>query len=249
MGKFGKTFALILILIIAISCLTLLTLKPANAQSIPTPTITEFTLRFVDSSYDVPTTTSIDQYTGKTVTNQGYHVENKSIELTIKNQPFTPYMQNGQFYISIFYNVKEKGNFAQNWTEIYSAGRGYLIPDKGSYTMVSYSLTQNEFPFWDHVTNGGTIDFQVQALAGYTYVERYSNDGQFLPNPGYYFEGQTSDWSNTQTITIPETSSSASPTPTPTVPEFPALAILPLLLSIFSVAVVLRYRKASNFIQ
>ena len=110
MNSRSKYFSLLFVSILAIT--SLIVVKPAFAQSIPTPTVPEFTVRYVDSSYDVPTTTSIDQYTGKTVTNQGYHVENKSIELTIRNQPFTPYMQNGQFYISIFYNVKEKGNFA-----------------------------------------------------------------------------------------------------------------------------------------
>jgi hypothetical protein len=240
MGSIGKNLALTLILIV---CLTIV--GTSSAQTIPKPSVPEFTVKYIDSSYDVPTTTSIDQYTGKKVTNEGYHIENKSIELTIRNQPFAPYMQNGQVYISLFYNVREKGHFAQNWTEIYNAGRGYLLHDNGSYTIVSYSLTQNEFPFWNHVTDGGTIDFQVQTLIGYTYVEHYSKDGQFLPNPGYYFEGQTSDWSNIQTVSIPDGSVSVftSPTPTPSVPEFSWLAVLPLLFSMFLITVILRRRK------
>ena len=40
MGKIGKTFTLLLTLIIVMSCLTLLTVKPANAQSTPIPEIT-----------------------------------------------------------------------------------------------------------------------------------------------------------------------------------------------------------------
>jgi hypothetical protein len=40
MGKVGKTFALFLILIIAVSCLTLLTVKPANSETTPIPEIT-----------------------------------------------------------------------------------------------------------------------------------------------------------------------------------------------------------------
>jgi len=37
-----------------------------------------------------------------------------------------------------------------------------------------------------------------------------------------------------------------SPTPTPTVPEFPVFVIVPLLLSMFSVAVIVRHRKTAN---
>jgi|GEM_PF-5716594 hypothetical protein len=48
-----------------------------------------------------------------------------------------------------------------------------------------------------------------------------------------FFNGETGDWSNAQTITIP--GSSSSPTSTPTVPELPTVMILPL----FAVATLL----------
>jgi hypothetical protein len=49
----------------------------------------------------------------------------------------------------------------------------------------------------------------------------------------------------TETKNIPDTSASVSPnpTPTPSVPEFSWLIILPLFLSIFSIAVLIRKRK------
>ena len=66
-----------------------------TVDSISKPSVPEFSVRIVAYPYDVPpeTTTTIDEYTGKetTTTQPGYHVENKSIEITIKNQPFTPY--------------------------------------------------------------------------------------------------------------------------------------------------------------
>jgi hypothetical protein len=58
--------------------------NPVNAQKstpninapIPTPSIPEFTIKYVDHSYDVPTTTTshTTPYTGETttVTRQGY---------------------------------------------------------------------------------------------------------------------------------------------------------------------------------
>jgi len=59
---------------------------------------------------------------------------------------------------------------------------------------------------------------------------------------------------NSQTPTLPTSTPTPTPTPTatpiststPTVPELSWLVIVPLLLSVFSVAVVLRHRKTSN---
>src|SRR3990172_3290742 len=85
----NKKFVLLLILILTASSLTAVNL--ANA-SIPKPSVPEFTLKLVDSSYDEPTTYSTDPYTGKQVTHEGYHVESRTIELKIKNQPFTPFL-------------------------------------------------------------------------------------------------------------------------------------------------------------
>ena len=87
-----------------------------NPTLIPTPTpvypkllVPEFTVKLVDNSYDVPTTHSIDPYTGQNITNPGYHVENKTIEVTVKNQPFTPFYAVDSFNASFYYNIRTKG--------------------------------------------------------------------------------------------------------------------------------------------
>ena len=56
---------------------------------------------------------------------------------------------------------------------------------------------------------------------------------------------QTSTTSISPNSTIP----SLSPSPSPTVPEFPPLAILPLFLSMLSVAIILKHRKTPNSIE
>ena len=68
MGRLSKSFALLLVLIMALSSLGLLIIKPACAQSIPQPSVPEFTLKVVQDSFNVPIS--------------------YSIEVTIKNQPF-----------------------------------------------------------------------------------------------------------------------------------------------------------------
>ena len=76
--------------------------------SIPKPDVPTFTAKLVDRSYDVPATSSIDPYTGQIVNNPAHHVENLTIEISIKNQPNE---QNNNLY----YNIRTKGHFSVDW--------------------------------------------------------------------------------------------------------------------------------------
>jgi hypothetical protein len=171
--------------------------------SIPTPSIPEFTLKYVDNSYDVPssTTTKTDPYMGEqTVTTvPGYHVKNGTIEVTIRNQEFTPYSIDNQHTISLFYYVSYKGHYAEDW-DYYppsTYGREYsaiFIPQSTTdYTIVQFRAPPE-----------GEMDFRVQAQIGY-----YTSSIEPVIIPGapfttYAFNGEVSGWSSTQTITIPQ---------------------------------------------
>ena len=278
MGNASKTLALLLTLIIAMPCLTLLTVKPVNAQIIPKPSVPDFTLNYVDSSYDVPSTTSTttDPYTGKqtTTTATGYRIYNQSIYVSAKNQPFTPYNDSDGHYINLAYTIRWKGYYSDSWNYLpnrtaYYGVDGYWSPYEGNTTIV-IGLNWKENPIEIHAINrdfdydyflggvpvNGTVDFQVQAFIGYSELvpmprNPYNDNGYYL-----VVTGQSSDWSSTQTITIPTSSISPSPnptssptqtpSPTPTVPELSWLVIVPLLLSVFAVAVVVRHRKTSK---
>jgi hypothetical protein len=244
MNRISKSSAVFFILIMAVSSLSLIMVKPTFAQTVSKPSIPEFTVKYVDSSYDVPATTSINQYTGKTVTNQGYHVENETLQLTIKNQPFTSYIDNGQ-NISFYYNVREKGDFSGHWIDFYSPDNGYPTESRGDYTTITFVL--GNYSIFGYTPPNSKIDFQVQALIGS--VHRISNitAGNQFPWElfPWIFDGQTSDWSNTQTVTVYAYSSSPTPTSslTPTVPEFPSW-IIPLLVSMMlATAGLLVYHK------
>jgi hypothetical protein len=78
---------------------------PAASASIPEPSVPEFTVELLDTSLDVPTTYSTDPYTGDPVTHEGYHVARRTIEVRIKNQPFTDGDGRNKFY----YNIRIKG--------------------------------------------------------------------------------------------------------------------------------------------
>jgi hypothetical protein len=189
----------------------------ASAQ-ITKPSVPEFSVKYIDASYDTPTTYSTDPYTGATVTHQSQHIVNRTIEVSIKNQPFTKYESDGQI-INSYLNVHTKGSYDKDWITIYTTDNGYLTPSNSTYTTVTYSLDDNRPPFWDSIKGGGSVDFQVQALIGSIHRAYDPN----APPPFIYpwqFFGQTSDWSNTQTIQIP-TQINQSATPTQTVSNTP----------------------------
>ncbi|MFA7397530.1 MAG: hypothetical protein WC046_03500 [Candidatus Bathyarchaeia archaeon] len=237
MGKISKTPTLLLTLIVAMSSLTVVLVKPANAEPdinapIPIPSVPEFTIKYVDHSYDVPTTTTThtNPYTGEvtTKTHQGYHVKNFTIDMTIKNQEF-PASINGSA-LGMRYFIQTKGHFESDWQESH-------VDTQSTSGYTTVALPANSYPA------GGTIDFRVKAWLGY-YTPSIS-DGRLVVSPAWFLYPRPSDWSSTQSITIPESNNSptSAPNPTPTVPELSWLVIVPLLLSLFSVAILIRHRK------
>ena len=247
MGCLGKGLASVLILIMAISSLTLLTVKPANAQDgqtpnypdyIPTPSVPEFSLKFVQSSYNQIVT---DPYTGTQTTQQ---VDNSTIEIIIRNQPFTPYDYGwtikGQVVnrsTSLWYDVQTKGHYAHDWSGLYFYTSvptdANTQSNSSDYTTITIEQSLANYPA------NGTVDFRVRAMAGGYFPPVLSS----MINLGLNFISKNSSWSDAQTVTIPATSISPSPTSTPAVPELSWLVIGPLLLSVFSVVVMFRHRK------
>jgi len=201
-------FSLALLLILAVSSMAII----QGVSSVSTPSVPEFIVEYVDASYDVPATHSVDPYTGADVTQQGYHVKNRTIQVSIKNVPFTAYESGGQ-KIGYFLNIRVKGSYADDWLNVYNPDNGYLMQSNFSYTTVAFSLDDNYFPFWDNIPSGGTVDIQVQALIGS--VHRIQNVTATDPLSMYpwIFDGQASDWSSTQTANVP---SGAADTPTAT---------------------------------
>jgi hypothetical protein len=256
MGRIDKTFALFLTLIIAVSCLTLLTVKPANAQpEVSTSSAPVFTLKFIDNSYYVPptTTSTTDPYTGNvtTITKSGYYIENKSIEAIISNNLGASY-----------YDFRFKGHYTDQWSYFpsdpnsvsgYNQYDAYSVPcqaDSSSlYTTIALTFLPNNIPV------NGELDVQIQALFGGYRAVPYGHSVP-LPAPTYdfYFNGTVSNWSNSQTLVYNGTdyilpastsspTSSSIPSPSPTVPEFPASTLIPLMVTMLCLAVMVRHRK------
>jgi len=195
--------SLVLVLILAAS--SMLWADSANAQSIAMPTTPGiFQVTFSSHPYDVAPKTAIDPYTGETViTEGGYHNENKTVELTIKNQPLSPYTDDAGHPIGLYYKINFKGHYTDDWSEYFQP----LPASSAEYTVLSISSNALNAP------NGGRMDFRIQAGIGYVTSSEFFMGGYI-----YTLNGETSDLSAIQTITLPESASTLSPTNPPSEP-------------------------------
>jgi len=218
-----------------------------DVNGIPKPSIPEYSVKFVDNSYDEPPTYEIDPYTGENVTHPSYHVKLINLEMTIKNQPFSPYYDaDSGWNISFYYNIRIKGYYSEDWTELYRPSDGYPTQSDSEYTVISLgTLGENGLSLVTNakmidVHSGGQVDFQVEAMIGY--VSRvYDPNATGIDIYPWWFTGETSGWSNTQTITISESqtptpSPATSPTPTSSPETTPSPLPTPYEIPIIGVA-------------
>jgi hypothetical protein len=185
MNSTGKVFTLFFVLIMAISSLSLLMVKPANAESISKPLVPEFTLKVVASS----------------------------IEVTIKNQPLTAY-ENGS-YPNLYYGFRFKDHEnIQNWNyaPIYYVGISsygtYYNASASDYTAVPFPL--RSYPLTG-ILDSGRIDLQVMALIGNEVPTNYENGSVYAfdgaeSNWSTTHTISTLSYSDSPTPTVPELS-------------------------------------------
>ncbi len=206
MDKISKIFALTLTGIIAMSCLTLLTVKPVNAQTIPKPSVPEFTIQ---TQTQTNTTT---------------------ITLTIRNQPFDAV---SQYPDGFFYNVAISVD-GKNWSTLYhveDADDWYPQQSNSSTTVMTYVAGETTYYPMNTsqgvgiIPKSGEVAFRVQAMIGHR--DRGAFQNGFMP---YVLVGEESDWSNAQTITLGQSPNSSPPSPS--VPEFPLWVVLILFMAV-----------------
>jgi len=196
---------ILLIIMLVWGLLLLIAIDSGFAQ---TSSVPEFTLNYVDNSYDVPPniTTTTNQFTNETTTTTipSHHIENKTIEVIINNNLNASY-----------YNLRFKGHYEDEWTYYPSnpdspSGYNYYDAYSVPYSASNTSNTVLSLPlfFMQNIPTGGEVDVQVQALFGNYRAVPYGHI-TLLPAPTYdfYFEGTTTDWSNTKTITFSESNS------------------------------------------
>jgi hypothetical protein len=215
----SKKFALILIFIIAVSCVLLVesvvapVTMPVNPESAPEIV----SIKINSNHYWRPPTYSTNPYTGVTTeTVLGKYVPNGTIEITIKNRPFTPYTDKNGNNINIYYTIFAIGSsgpsFDWNYILEYEPIPWYSVyQSDDDYTVITAIYFAGLAP-QPHLTpsyEGQTISFRVQAV-----------EGHFIHNEETYardvvFEGVGSEPTMFE-ITIPVTTGS-NPKPTTTV--------------------------------
>ena len=154
--------------------------------------------------------------TGETIiASSGYREENKTIQVAIKNQPFTSYKTSDGNYVNLCYNISVKPHYSDEWQyypvmysqiPLTATKDDYTVTAFGSnqipYTTDSGEIKGNFYGFGLYLPDEGQFDFRVEALIGY-----YTSAPVFFGVPGgpyyeYTFFGESSGWSNIQTITI-----------------------------------------------
>ncbi|MCW4017285.1 MAG: hypothetical protein NWF00_01155 [Candidatus Bathyarchaeota archaeon] len=174
-----RVLATLLVALMVSSFVLAETLQRSMAQTKPaTP---EFRAELIDSSYEIPLTSSVDPYTGQNVTQTGPHVESRTIEISIKNQSFTPFQveeATANWSVTLQYNIRWKGHFEQDWHEIFIPTNGFpQANSETEYTVISfegeYSFSEGLELYYQGLIStfppGAQVDFQVKAMIGYVH--------------------------------------------------------------------------------
>jgi hypothetical protein len=196
-----------------------------SVSAVTAPTVPEFSVRFIPSSYSVTTT---DPYTGQTTTTRN---QNNNIEVTIKNQQAIDSTH------QIYYNIHVRPHFEGDWVELYplynlsSAPYSSEIGDfpmslylyhadlplarhtpmqsNDEYTVITFALNENNeytpSPLIN-LPNNARVDFQVEAIVGHDAQYWYIQHPLYPTYGGLYQDSVAYDndsgWSSTQTITV-----------------------------------------------
>lgn len=180
LGK-NKPATLLLVAVLAVS--SLIAVKSLPSLAISKPSVPEILdISFSAHPYDVPPVTSIDPYTGKNITTQaGHRVENKTIDFTVKNQPYSE--SEGKLY----YQVGYKGHYGDGWSSFFQP----ISASSGDYTVLAIPSDILSGP------PEGKMDFRIRAGIGHVASYEY-----FMGTYIYELHGEKSDWSSIQTIAI-----------------------------------------------
>ncbi|MCW4000007.1 MAG: hypothetical protein NWE93_07195 [Candidatus Bathyarchaeota archaeon] len=202
------SFFLIALLLcgVALSCL-----GAVNAQaSIPKPSVPQFTVTFDGPSFTLNTTYHLDQNTGEVVADIGYTNQYSYLVLTIKNQQFDS--SHGELYYQI--QIKNQ-NTGHQWQNVTYDGPNPKQTTNSEVTELTLSIQGQ----WGVPNLAGTqTEIQVRAMLGDFYY------GHVYVFGGWMFSGETSDWSSTQSVSVPANvplgststpSSMSTPTPIP----------------------------------
>ncbi len=234
MGSISKTFALFLMLIIAMSCLTLLTVKPANAQTIPT--LNEVSDYVYSENCSLTVKTSSDTVVVNNPCILSVQAKNVGKNVTVSGQIKVNFTGTIRLDSMQFEDIRTKS--------VHTAlpSFKYLEDYPPSLPRINYTLYYYKY----------SIVLSNEETYKVTLSFHWGADG-YLPIPESGFMGNLtvfasagSDTIQNQDFTYPLYESNPVlpyPTASPPVPEFSWLMILPMFIFTMSIVVVLRSRS------
>jgi hypothetical protein len=217
MGKVNKTFALMLILVMAISGVGLLIAKPVFAQK-PTP----------------PAVSTLGPV-------ELFDIGENNDKVTI----FSP--NNGSYYTNPLYlnfSVAVVGLFGQ-FGNVGVSIDGGVVNSVTNFTTESVEPTDEQY--WMLTTVNATVELPYLSEGNHTVTVYFGWQYLGVNQRYEVYSLATSNFTIGEIVTpSPSSSNSPSPSRalTPTVPELP-LVVVPLLIGIIAVAVIVRHRKTT----
>lgn len=169
--------------------------------------VPEFTLEYVVTPVNSPPTTWINVYTGKNESLfPSYSGETQSVEIKVKNQPFSPNIDTDGNIVNVYYNVSLKGHYSNIWSQ---------YPDSTSENLFNASntdITVITIPLgnYPNIPNGGELDFRLEALIGHYNYNQAPSGTEYVTGFSVF---ESSDWSKAQTVTIGDGTPLATPDP------------------------------------
>jgi hypothetical protein len=208
MAKLGKYVSLGIAIILLAA--TLLIVKPVNSQSVPSPLAPKLTLKLVD------------------------YVEGGGLEIDVQNQPV---VANGHASAGIYFDFRFKWHESTEWYHREldpAAWQRQYSGESGTTGVTQMAGSPNNY--YEILGNSSShqLDIQVRAINGYlneTVPAWHYID--FDPNDTPVVVVNTSEWSDTATITLPDyatLNSTQTPTTSATLPP----SIQPTILSTLS---------------
>jgi hypothetical protein len=200
-------------------------IQSVNAQTTPNPAVPEFSAKYVSASCS-----------------EGTLVENSSLVITITNQAFEQFTYRNGFTASVYYDIKIGYTFGSD--NLSAEIDCYPAESNSNYTTLILPCINNTLSTpltfltaQKTVEIASPVTIQVREKIGYI-----TPDIKSYPKTAFIFTGESSGWSDTQTISL----SDVSALPAPSVPEVSLPLILSLVLCLFSIAVILRRLKSNS---
>jgi hypothetical protein len=154
-------------------------------------------------------------------------VEGRKVSLVIENEPFVPSEYPVESHIEFYYNVRLNG------AVLYGASDGFPFQSDSEYTILSYNIAKDGDSKVGKLLMklGNTLDFQVEAMTGFVHRDLSKAMAPWV------FTGETSGWSDTQTVNLSESTQTND-----SIPEFSSWIVLPISVLITIAVIVSRNR-------